>query len=137
MKTHVAFGIGLIAAAAMLPSTSAMANGGVQWSVTVGGGGPYSYYQQPQAVYPPQYPVYVQPPPVVVYPQQPFAYGPPPSVYSVPPGTYLNPPPIIEYRWQPQPAYREREWRERHGRSDQYGGHPHNGQQWGHQDRRR
>jgi hypothetical protein len=142
MKTHATFGLGLIAGAAMLLSIPAMAHGGVQWSVTVGGPGPY-YQRPPQVIYPPQYPVYVQPPPVVVYPQQPFAYGPPPAVYSVPPGTYLNPPPVIEYRWQSSPpSHREREWRERqewrerHGRVDHYGGNPYNGQQWGHQYRR-
>ncbi|HEY8100885.1 MAG TPA: hypothetical protein VIF82_09020 [Burkholderiaceae bacterium] len=93
MKKVLITTAGLIAGTAlMLCSSSAMAHGGVDWSVSIG------------------VPLYA-PPPVV--------YSAPPVVYEEPVPVYRAPP-VVEYRPQPyypaygyrDPYWRQREWRE-------------------------
>jgi hypothetical protein len=84
MKTHIA--AALLAGASILTSMPAHAYGGVNWSVTVGGGGYYPVY--PSAG-------------VVVGPQSPYIYGAPPAAFAPPP-IYVQPAPI--YRAYPPPV---------------------------------
>lgn len=84
----------------------AHAGGNVQWSLSVGNGGP----------------VYA-PPPVVVYEQPQYIYGAPPSAFPdrpvyqqfqpPPPVHYVVPGPVILY--QPQPYYHQHYHRYGHG----------------------
>jgi hypothetical protein len=84
MKTHIV--AALLAGASILTSMPAHAHGGVNWSVTVGGGGYYPVY--PSAG-------------VVVGPQSPYIYGAPPAAFAPPP-VYVQPAPI--YRAYPPPV---------------------------------
>jgi hypothetical protein len=87
-----------IGAALLICSSSAMAHGNVDWSISIGAP---AYY----------------PPPVV--------YSPPPAVYVQPQRIY-QPAPVVEYRAVPYYGYerygyrerywREHEWREHHHR---------------------
>ncbi|MEC4720847.1 hypothetical protein RY831_16905 [Noviherbaspirillum sp. CPCC 100848] len=98
--------IALLALSAV--TTPALAGGNVQWSLSVGNGGPM-----------------YAPPPVVVYEQPQFIYGAPPTAFPdrpthyqyqpPPPVHYVVPGPVIQYQSPPPYYYQHRHHGVRHG----------------------
>lgn len=102
MKKFLTATAGLMAGTAlMLCSSSVMAHGRVDWSVTIGA------------------PIYYAPP---------TFYAPPPVVYEEPAPVYQVPAPVVGYQPQPyytypaygyrDPYWRRHEWREHHRHHD-------------------
>lgn len=110
MKTFLPILTAASALCALAMTAPAFAGGNVQWSLSVGNGGPV-YAPPPVVVY--EQPQYIYGAPPTAFPDRPayYQYQPPPPVHYVVPG------PVIQYQ-APQPHYYHHHhgYRQGHGR---------------------